>query len=208
MASRCLMMTATWVGDDLEEGERIIAPLRERVPPSLDLVGQFPYTFLQAASDPLAPHGRLNVAAMCGYLDELTEEVFDIAMPAAERFRTPLTVIEFSQMGGAVKRVPADATAVPPAFRDCGYFYIVGAQHLDASEVDACRDWTFERERQLEPYRLPGRYLNFVTGGRRGQHAGRARRRQLTRGCMEVKAKYDPEGVFSYNPNKRAAAVS
>jgi hypothetical protein len=203
----CLMMTVTWVGDDLDEGERMIAPFREKVAPTLDVVGPFPYAFLQAASDPLAPHGKLNCAAMPGFLDDLTEEIFDVGLAQAENFPGEYAIVEFAQMGGAVLRVPADATAVPAAFRDARFSYVLGSNTLDEAEIDACRQWVFDADAALEPYRRPGRYVNFMSEDDEDamrEALGEETYARLT----EIKAEYDPDGVFSYNPNHRAAAVS
>jgi FAD/FMN-containing dehydrogenase len=195
-----LMMTATWAGADLEAGERQVAPLRDRVAPTLDLVGQFPYTMLQSAADALAPHGRRNPASMCGYLAEVSEEVFDIGIALAEEFPTPFMFVELSQMGGAIARVPADDTAAGP-FRAAGWLYIVGGNCLDESGVEAIREWTSKGDAALEPHRLHGRYINFVsedTEDNIRESFGEKTHARL----LEIKAKYDPDGVFSYNPNR------
>ncbi len=205
--TRCLMMTATWVGDDHEEAARQIAPLRERVKPMLDVIGAFPYAFLQAASDPLAPHGRINVGVLPGFLDDLTEEIFDIGIAQAESFAGPLGVVEFSQMGGAVSRVPADATAVPASFRDSGYSYIVAQNCLDPADIEACREWTVAADAAFERYRRPGRYVNFFSEDDEDAMREAFGEENYER-LMEIKATYDPDAVFSYSPNKRAAAVS
>ncbi len=200
-----MMMTATWAGQDLEEGERAIAPLREQIAPGLDFVGQFPYTLLQSAADVLAPHGRLNPGSVCGYLPEVSDEVFEIAVGLAETFPTPFTVIELSQMGGAIARVPADATAAAAA-RAAGWLYIVGGNCLDESGVEPIREWSAKGDAALQPYRLPGRYLNFVTNDTEETFREAFDERTFAR-LQEIKAKYDPDGVFSYNPNRVAAVA-
>lgn len=200
----CLMMTATYVGDDLDEGARLIAPLQEQVPPILNVVGAFPYTFLQSASDALAPHGLLAVDSMCGYLADLTEDVFDTALELATSAPTPATVIEISLMGGATKRVPADATPLGLA-REAGYFYIVGANAIDPVDIDVCRTWTAEASATMDRHRLAGRYLNFVSSGD-DETVQAAYGEQAWARLSEVKATYDPDGTFSYDPNRRSAA--
>jgi hypothetical protein len=202
-----LMMTVTWVGEDLEAGERAIAPFRERVAPTLDVVGPFPYAFLQAASDPLAPHGMLNCGAMPGFLDDLTEEIFDAGLALAETFPSDHSIVELAQMGGAVTRVPVEATAAPAAFRDARFSYVVGSNTLDEAEIETCRQWVLDADAALEPYRRPGRYVNFMSED--GEDAMRdALGEDNYARLMEIKATYDPDGVFSYNPNRRTAAIS
>jgi hypothetical protein len=139
---------------------------------------------------------------MCGYFDELTEEAFDTAVELAEQFPTPYTVIEFSQMGGAVSRVPVDATAAGP-IRDARYFYIVGANTVETETIDAARDWTFTASERMDALRKPGRYLNFVTEDDEATMREALGDDTWAR-LAEVKATYDPDGVFSYNPNRPA----
>ena len=201
------MMTVTWVGADHEAGARVIAPFREQVVPMLNVVGEFPYAFLQAASDPLAPHGRINCASIPGFLDDLTEEIFDVGLTQAENFPSDHSVVEFAQLGGAVMRVSADATAVPAAMRDARFSYVLGSNTLDPVNIDACRQWVFETDAALEPYRSAGRYVNFLSeddeDGMREAFGDETYGR-----LMEIKGKYDPDGLFSYNPNKSATAIS
>ena len=47
-------VTMAWSGD-LDEGERVLAPLREDCPPALDLVAPMPYLALQSMLDQTAP---------------------------------------------------------------------------------------------------------------------------------------------------------
>jgi FAD/FMN-containing dehydrogenase len=197
-----LMMTATWAGADLEQGAREIAPLREGIAPTLDLVGEFPYTMLQTAADALAPHGRLNAASSCGYLGAVTDEVVEIGIAQAESFPTPFGFVELSQMGGAIARVPADATAAAAA-RDAGWLYIVGSNCLDQDAVEACQAWTATGEAAMDRVRLPGRYINFVSEDTEENLRQTFGERTYAR-LREVKDKYDPDGVFSYNPNREA----
>lgn len=199
-----LMMTATWAGQDLAEGERHIAPLREATAPTMDVVGEFPYTLLQTAADALAPHGRRNAGSMCGFLPAVTEDVVDIAIGLAEQFPTPWMFIELSQMGGAIARVPAEATAASQ-FRAAGWLYIVGGNCYSEGDVQAVRDWAARGDAALGPHRLPGRYLNFIcepTEEMIRESFGEETWARL----QEIRAKYDPDGAFSYNPDRLPVA--
>jgi FAD/FMN-containing dehydrogenase len=200
---RCLLMPITWIGNDLDEGERVIAPFRERVPPTLDMVGRFPYTMIQAGSDGLAPHGLRNIAVYSGFLPDLTEEIFDTALAEAETFPSSKSLVEFSLAGAAVARVAPDATA-GASFRGAKYTFTVASNSSGPSNDAACRAWTSHADTALAPFRLPGRYLNFVTGDDENgvrEALGEETYARLT----EIKEAYDPHGVFSRNPNKRLA---
>jgi FAD/FMN-containing dehydrogenase len=199
-----LMMPVTWVGEDFEEGERALAPFRERVPPALNMVMPMPYTLLQSSSDVLAPHGRRG-CSIPGYLDDLSEEIIDIAIDLVEKFPTDASVLEFSQLGGAVARVPADATA-SSAFRDAGFFYIAGANSWDEADDQASEEWVRAADAAFEPFRLPGRYLNFLSSDDDANLREAIGEPTSTR-LAEVKARYDPENLFAHNPNGFGASV-
>ena len=95
----------------IDEGERVLKPLREFGSPVLDLCQPKPYLEHQAMLDPSFPHGRWYYMRACD-VAELTDEVIDITVEHAMRIRSPLTAFPIWQMGGAVSRVPDDATRI------------------------------------------------------------------------------------------------
>jgi FAD/FMN-containing dehydrogenase len=200
-----LMLIITWMGDDHDEGARYIAPFREKVAPTLDLLGPFPYTLLQAGADVLAPPGR-RVYSWPGFLPDLTEEIVDISLAHMEKKTSPLALIELNKMGGAIARVPADETAVP-TFRDAPWFYIVGTTWTDPTEDEKHIAWVNEGDAALAPFRNPGRYTNFVPEDDDESIRDAFGEKTYAR-LAEIKAKYDPDGVFSLNPNRRVAESS
>ena len=56
---RPVVIVATVYAGPVEEGARIMQPLREIATPLLDLSGPVPYTGIQASFDPFFPKGRL-----------------------------------------------------------------------------------------------------------------------------------------------------
>jgi FAD/FMN-containing dehydrogenase len=200
-----LHLTVTWMDNDMEEGERRIAPFREKVTPAYEFVDRLPYTLLQAASDPISPHGRRSYT-YAGYLTEISDDLIDVATEFVEEavgWNWP--VIEVYQMGGAVSRVPKDATPCSE-FRDAGWYYVHGGNWWDPAVDERGIDWVRRLEAGIEPFRLPGRYINFLSeDDLEGQRE--ALGEQSFARLQEIKAKYDPDGVFARNPNKRATAV-
>ena len=195
-----LMLATTWMDNDLEEGKRRIAPFREKVTPVLEVLGEFSYAGLQAAADEMATPGR-RFYTKTGYFDELTDEVIDVSVAFAEEFPSRFALIEIYQMGGAISRVPKDATAAY-AFRDAGWYYIASGAHHVESEDEVCEDWVRRLDAAYDPLRLPGRYINFVADDDlEGQRE--AIGEQTFARLAEIKANYDPHGVFARNPNRR-----
>lgn len=195
-----LMMTATWAGPDLAEGERHLAPLREKLTPPLDIVGPFRYPVLQSAADYLAPHGRKNAGSMSGFLPDITDGIIDICIDRARQFPTRFGVVELSQMGGAISRVATNDTAAG-AFRGAGWLYIIGSNSYDEVDVEPGRAWVFGGDAALAPFRLPGRYINFLSEQTENNIRESFGKRTYAR-LLEIKATYDPAGVFSHDPNR------
>jgi FAD/FMN-containing dehydrogenase len=202
-----VLLTITWMDGDVVEGERRVAPFRERVTPAFEMLGQFPYAAFQAMGDPLSPHGRRSYT-YAGFLpEELSDDLLQISGRFVEECQgTVWPTIELYQMGGAVARVPKDATPASE-FRDAGWYYIAGASWWDPSDDEVAIDWVRRLDAALEPFRLPGRYINFVSDDDiEGQRESLGD--QTFARLAEVKAKYDPEGVFARNPNKPATLVA
>ena len=87
------------------------APLREFGPPGLDLVEPMPYVAVQDLIDRANPHGRRNYWT-ADFLAELPDEAVDVLV---EHATEPGVAVQprscSSPGGGAVARVPEDATA-------------------------------------------------------------------------------------------------
>ena len=98
-----------WAGP-VEEGERVLAPLRAFGSPVLDLCEPKPYVEHQAMFDPSYPHGWWYYIRACD-VAELTDEVIDITVEHSLRIESPLTSFPIWQQGGAVARVSEDETA-------------------------------------------------------------------------------------------------
>jgi hypothetical protein len=200
-----LIMTATWAGPDLAEGEQVIAPLRERVTPTLDGIGNFQYTMLQTASDGVTGPGGLAAGWYSSFLDELGEEIFTMLLGRAEAFPNDRTFIELTQMGGAVSRVPEDATPAA-VFRGGTWLCINGSSAADHDAVARCQAWNADTDCALAPYRRPGRHVSFCSDDSEAgirEAYGDATYARLIR----VKHQYDPSAVFAYNPNARSVLL-
>jgi len=101
-----------YIGDP-EEGAAIVAPLKQLGSPAVDLVGPMPYTAFQALIDPFAPRGMLNYHRgihLNGLPDEAIDTYVDYGTEIAQ-VSSPMTQSVIFRHGGAVSRIPDDATA-------------------------------------------------------------------------------------------------
>ena len=95
----------------VEDGERAFKPLREFGPPAIDLVGPMPYTAVQQLIDPGNPKGMQNYWT-ADFLTELPDEAIDVWLEHTEKPVSPLSQMLILAGGGAIARVPEDATAL------------------------------------------------------------------------------------------------
>jgi FAD/FMN-containing dehydrogenase len=196
----CLILVC-WTGEH-EAGERALAPLRHFGRPLFDGIATRPYVELQSSLDAGAPHGWHTYWKSCE-LPSLTDETIDLLAGHAGRIESPRSYIIMFHMGGAVARVPEEATAYSQ--RAAVHNVNIDAVWLPAEEDRAEREpaWARAAYEALAPYQL-GVYVNFLgdEGHERVRSAyGEAKYRQLA----EIKAKYDPENVFRLNQNIRPA---
>jgi FAD/FMN-containing dehydrogenase len=183
---------------DLDEGERVIKPLREFGSPVLDLCKPKPYLEHQSMFDPSFPHGRWYYMRACD-VGELTDEVIDITVEHAMRIRSPLTTFPIWQLGGAVGRVAADATAFTS--RGAGHTFNLTSMTEGPEGFEEERQWTRDFWEALAPHHM-GVYVNFLMeeGEDRVREAyGAAKYDRL----KALKKKYDPENLFRLNQNVR-----
>jgi len=180
----------------IDEGERVLRPLREFGSPVLDLCAPKPYLEHQAMFDPTFPHGRWYYMRACD-VAELSDQVIDITVEHAMRIKSPLTAFPIWQMGGAVGRVPDDATAFTS--RGAGHTFNLTSVTEGPEGFEEERQWTRDFWSALAPHHM-GVYVNFLMeeGEERVREAyGPAKYDRL----KALKREYDPENMFRLNQN-------
>ena len=190
-------VTACYAGG-VEEGERVLAPLRAFGPPVLDLLGPKPFTEHQRMFDPSYRHGCWYYVRSCD-VAALTDEVIEVMAENGRRITSPLSSVALWQMGGAVGRVADDDTAFNG--RQAGFTFNINGNTETADGSDEQREWARAYWSQLEPFHQSV-YVNFL------MEEGEARVRQAYGErkfdrLKELKRAYDPTNVFRLNQNIR-----
>jgi hypothetical protein len=94
---------------DPAAGQRVLAPLRQNVPPLLDLVAPAPYLVHQGTFDATVPHG-LRYYWKSEYLTALTDEATAVLLDHVWNSGSPCSYMIIFHLGGAVARTdPATA---------------------------------------------------------------------------------------------------
>jgi FAD binding domain len=94
----------------IEDGERVLGPLKAFGSPVLDLSEPKPYVAHQSMFDASFPHGWWYYFRACD-VGELSDDVIDVMVEHARRIVSPISTVAFFQMGGAVSRVDDSDTA-------------------------------------------------------------------------------------------------
>lgn len=196
---RLLALSACYAGP-VEEGERALRPLREFGEPLQDLIAPVPYAALQASADPLFVRGR-RYYWKAQFLKDIPDTVIEVLTEGYARASSPLSLAVLQQVGGAIARVPADATAY--VNRDAAYDCFPAAIWRDAQEDERHIAWARAFWETMRPFATGGVYANNL--GEEGEERVRAAYGANYGHLATLKAKYDPDNLFRMNQNIKPA---
>ena len=187
-----------------DEGERVLAPVRELAEPLADLSAAQPYSVAQANFDPFFAKGVMRSYWKSIYLDDIDEDGIRLIVDRAQNRPHPYTLVHLPMMGGATSRVAADATA----FGDRSGKYMLSVDGNWAEPTDDKRGIAWTRAFVDDVSKLPtarGIYLNFSGDGDIGDDLRTSAFGENLVRLGEVKARFDPTNLFSLNNNVRPA---
>jgi FAD/FMN-containing dehydrogenase len=185
-----------WIGAP-DEGERVLAPLRELAEPLADVIAPKPYVAHQAMLDGAQPSGRQQYWKS-DYLAGLGDDAVAEVARHARAVTSPHTGVLIMHLDGAGNRVAPDATAYP--HRDTRFVLNIAAQWEDPNDGDRHMAWTRAFWSAMRPYGTGGTYGNFLN-----EDDGASRVRESYLGNYErlsrLKRRYDPHNLFRINLN-------
>ena len=174
-------------------------PMKQFGSPLLDLCVPKPFVAHQSMFDPSFQHGWWYYFKSAD-LETLTDDAIDIIAKNAQQMTSTMTAFPIFQLGGAISRVDEDATAFNG--RSLGHTININATTETAAGFDEEREWSRNFWDELQPYHA-GVYVNFLMeeGEERVRQAYGAKYDRLAK----LKAKYDPDNLFSLNQNIKPA---
>ena len=180
----------------VEEGEKVMRPMREFGSPILDLCKPKPFVAHQSMLDPSFPPGQWYYFRSAD-LAELSDDVIDIVASRALQMTSPLTAFPIFQLGGAIGRVGEDDTAFNG--RSAGHTININATTATEKGFDEERQWSRNFWTALKPYQTSV-YVNFLMdeGEERIRQAYGPKRYDRLKA---LKRKYDPGNFFRLNQN-------
>jgi FAD/FMN-containing dehydrogenase len=181
-----------------DEGERAIGALRRFGTPIAGEIGPMPYTALQSMLDAGFPSG-LQVHWRSEFIATIPDDFIEAAVSSFERVPSPLSALMLEQFGGAVSRVPREATAFDQ--RDSDYNLVIVSRWADPADRDKNVAWARETSERMQPFTTGRVYVNYIGAGEAPDRVRAAFGADKFKQLVEIKRKYDPTNVFQMNQN-------
>ena len=177
-----------------EAGERALAPFRALAKPIVDMVRPMRYPEIYPPDD---PSYHPTAVARTMFVDEVRRGEAETIVDHLQASDASLRVAQLRVLGGAMARVPAEATAF--AHRTSRIMVNLAAFYDGPRDRPRRETWVTEFAAALRQTDA-GAYVNFL-----GDEGG-ARIRQAYPGStwdrlVEIKARYDPGNLFRLNQN-------
>jgi FAD/FMN-containing dehydrogenase len=191
---KLIIMAMLVYAGDVGEGERIIKPFRALATPIADMVKpmQYPEIYPPEQGDyhPIA-------ASRTMFIDHIDHSVAETILSYLQASTGMMAVTQLRALGGAMARVPVDATAF--AHRKSRIMVNVAALYERPEEKAIHEAWVTNFAAALQQSDS-GAYVNFL--GEDGEARIRAAYpgRTWDRLC-KIKARYDPNNLFRLNQN-------
>ena len=191
---RLAIMALVCLAGDAEEGARVLAPFRALAEPLADMVRPIPYPEIYPPEEE-GYHPTATAHNM--FVDSIGIPQAETILEQVQSSHAMMGVAQLRVLGGAVARVPNDATAY--AHRDRRIMVNIAALYQRAEEAETHLPWIrgfVEALRQGDD----AAYVNFLAdegeGRIRAAYPGTTWDR-----LREIKARYDPTNLFHLNQN-------
>ena len=182
----------------VDEGERVLQPLRELAEPLADFSDRMQYVDAQQIYDADYPAGHRYYWKATN-LPALPGEAVDALVGQIRRAPSQHSTVDIWLNGGAISRVADDATAI--SARDGLYVINPEANWEDAGDDDANVAWAKDVLAAVETHASGGAYLNFPGFLEEGQSLVRASVGGNYTRLAQLKQRLDPDNLFRRNAN-------
>jgi hypothetical protein len=197
---RICAMSVCYSGN-LDDADKVVAPIRALGDPVVDLLREQPYVELQSYLDDGEPKGS-HYYWKTEFVAELSEELLSAARDLFAECPIPDGQLGFLHLGGALNDREEDDGAV--GNRDARFaFGANGMWEPDEPDADMFRQWIRDAWKRLRPFSTGGNYINFQTADN-DQAPADAYGKNYER-LQRVKAEYDPDNLFRVNRNIASA---
>jgi FAD/FMN-containing dehydrogenase len=180
----------------VDEGERVLRPLRTFQPAVDDTIQPVSYVMLQSSRDEGFPFGRLHYWKS-GWLSHLSDGAIETLTEFVPQMPSSVGAVGLQRMSGVASRVAHTATAF--AHRFAQYDFLILSQWFEAADSARNVQWTEALFEALQPHLEKSVYVNNL--GDEGPERVRAAYGENYSRLLALKRSYDPDNVFRANQN-------
>lgn len=191
---KLLMMAMLVYAGDVEAGERAIAPFRTLATPLADMLRPMRYPEIYQPEE-----GEYHpvAAARTMFVDRVDRSVAETILDHIQASSASMAVTQLRVLGGAMARVPVDATAF--AHRKSRIMMNLAALYEQPEEKATHEAWVAEFAAAMQQDDN-GAYVNFL--GNEGEARIRSAYPEPTWDrLVAIKKRYDPDNLFRLNQN-------
>lgn len=184
----------------IEEGERLLRPLRQFGSPLADHVRPTAYLEMQKILDAGFRPGLQNYWKS-NFLTRLDALGIDTIVDYVSRAPTPQSSVAIEQLGNGVRRVARGKTAFD--HRDARYSFLVCGMCEHPSGNEAITRWTRNLIDAMAPFSTATVYVNYLgqEGGEGTDRVKAAYAPETYERLVALKKRYDPSNLFRMNQN-------
>jgi FAD/FMN-containing dehydrogenase len=190
-----IAMVTCWAGP-LDQGPRVIEPIRHIAPVVAEHVGPMPYPALNSAFDALVPAG-LQHYWKAAYATELSDPAIAAHVEHGRKVPYVSSTVHLYPINGACHRVGQAETAF--GHREATFAAVIAGMWANPADNDANRTWVKDYYAAIAPYSDEGGYINFTSAD--DQVRAPANFGANYKRLVEAKRVYDPDNLFHMNQN-------
>ncbi len=196
-----IIMAMMMYSGDPQDGDRVFAPFRELVdphPPLADMLRPMRYPEIYPPEEAGTEAGPPCISMRTLFLDSLDEQTAAVVVGGLRLSTGALmTAAQFRVLGGAMSRVPVEATAF--GHRASRIMVQLVTLYASPEDAPAHEAWVGDLAAAIQQAD-PGRYVNFL-----GPSSQEEVRLAYPHGAWErlrsIKSRYDPDNLFRLNQN-------
>lgn len=181
----------------LEEGERLVEPIKRVGSPVGDILQRRSYLSQQSLIDATQPNGR-RYYWKSEYLGGHDQEMLSVAAKHAVAMPSPHSTIVIFPLDGPLNRLPDDHS--PVGNRNARSLFNIPGSWEKPDEDAVNIEWIRTAWQDLRRFSTGGTYVNFLTEEETGDRVQQAYGQHMQR-LAAIKSKWDPTNFFQRNKN-------
>jgi FAD/FMN-containing dehydrogenase len=187
-----LAVVVCYIGD-VEEGERVVKPLRDFGPPIFDGIQVKPFAAHNSSLDAGQPNG-MHYYWKSEYITEIADDAIETLVAFAANMTSPQSRLAVFQLGGAIQRYDEQAMAV--SHRNAEYVIAINTGWATPEDTKKQIQWTRDLWTAIRPFSSGGVYVNFLSADDGEDRVRAAYGETKFERLVQLKTKYDPQNLF------------